>query len=155
MGKRLKARGTGRLCQKRETSLSTSYISCSVSQKSRALHYRLSTSVMSRWHVTQPRGTWGRGQRLRQMCHVCAHRGGEGDVLGMGLICLLGQVLGAAGADTINLMLHATLPPSASNFTGNMYLTHSYGKSLSAIRFYNAGPISCNTIPSSPLLLFE
>lgn len=68
----------------------------------------------------------------------------------MGLICLLGQVLKGAGADTINLMLHVTPPPpphSTPQDTGNMLLTNSYGKSLSAICFYTTVIISCNVIP--------
>lgn len=67
----------------------------------------VTTSSMSRWNVSH---------KQRQMHHVRAQWGREGYVLGMGLICLLGQVLRGAVADTINLMLHATPP---SNFTGH------------------------------------
>ncbi len=89
------------------------------------------------------------------MCHVFAQKGREGYVLGLGLICLLGQVLRGAGADTINLMLHANPP---SNFTGHwVHVTdyNSYGKSPSAICFYTSCTISCYAILCSLLVIFE
>lgn len=49
---------------------------------------------------------------------LCTEGEREGYVLSLGLICLLGQVLRGAGADTINLLLQATTPRPTSQNTG-------------------------------------
>lgn len=47
---------------------------------------------------------------------LCTEGEREGYVLSLGLICLLGQVLRGVGADTINLMFHATTSrPTSQN----------------------------------------
>lgn len=71
-------------------------------------------------HTVLTRNMWSHSSWLWQMCDVRAQREGERSVLGMRLICPVGQVLRGAGADTINLMLRANPAFPLQRNAGNM-----------------------------------
>lgn len=75
----------------------------------------------------------------------------EWSVLGVRLICPVGQVLRGAGADTINLTLRADPAFPLQRNTGSIELMVGlYGNALSTKRFYASGSISCNMIAPWP-----